>query len=122
MLAKVVIPNIPNTAVLKSTSTSAGGAAVAKTITGVAGQSGLAVLRTWLCAIQWSYSAAPTGGRLSITDDGNSIFDVDITAAGPGGFQICLPGTAGKDMVVTLAGGGGAIVGKLNLQYAQIPD
>ena len=66
--------------------------------------------------IQWSYSAAPTGGRLFITFGGVTKFDVDITAAGPGGFDFYLPGIVNEAVVITLAAGGAAIVGKLNAQ------
>lgn len=67
--------------------------------------------------VAWSYSAAPTGGRLTITDDGNTVLDIDITAAGPGSlcFAHPLKGTANKAVVVTLAAGGGVIVGKVNV-------
>lgn len=66
-------------------------------------------------SVQWSYSDNPTGGRLTITDDGVTIFDVDITVGGPGGFTITKVGGRGKTMVVTLAAGGAGIVGKLNV-------
>lgn len=63
----------------------------------------------------WSYSAAPTGGRLYVNDGGDTIFDVDVTAAGPGAMQLPpLRGTAGNAMTVNLAAGGATIVGKLN--------
>lgn len=67
--------------------------------------------------VQWSYSTAPTGGRLTIEDGaGTVVFDVDITAAGPGGLTLFISGSANKAMVITLAAGGAAVQGKLNAQ------
>ena len=65
-------------------------------------------------AIQWSYSAAPTGGRLVVTVGGVTVLDTDITSGGPGGFQATF---AGDGAVITLYAGGAAIVGKLSAQY-----
>jgi len=73
--------------------------------------------RNVIQGVAWSYSAAPTGGGLVITDGTTTLFSVAITAAGvdslifPGGFT---PG-ASKALVVTLASGAGAVVGKVNL-------
>lgn len=65
--------------------------------------------------IYWSYSAAPTGGQLSITNGGTEVFKLHITAGGPG--FIPFPGTdvgsAGSAVVVTLASGGGSVEGTL---------
>jgi hypothetical protein len=66
-----------------------------------------------------SYSAAPTGGRLTVADGGTTVYDVDIIAGGP--TPIPLPaggivGTVGNAMTVTLAAAGAAVVGKLNTQ------
>lgn len=67
--------------------------------------------------IQWSYSAAPTGGRLTVEDGaGNIILDLDITAAGPGGLTLVLIGSANTQMIISLAAGGAAVVGKINAQ------
>lgn len=65
-----------------------------------------------------SYSAAPTGGRLTITDNAVTVFDLDITTAGP--FTIPLPDgiqnlAVNTALVFTLAAGGAAVVGKINL-------
>ena len=69
--------------------------------------------------IRWSYSAAPTGGGLTIVDDAgtpNTLFQIDIIAAGqdsiffPEGKQI-------SGGVITLAGGGGVIQGKLHIDH-----
>lgn len=82
--------------------------------------------------LQWSYSGDPTGGGIAITDDGNTIWQVDITVSGPGfipfesgasesevvrkRFSGGLEGTLGKEVVITLLAGGAGIFGKLNVQ------
>lgn len=94
--------------------TSAGGAAVSITLAAVTGPDRKRVIDR----VDWSYSAAPTGGRLTIASGAQATYDLDIAAAGPGvvdfsrgGFK----GLAATSLVVTLAGGGGAVVGKLNI-------
>jgi len=69
-----------------------------------------------LGGVAWSYDADPTGGRLTITDDGNTVFDVNITSKGPGFFTFPRPkkGTANKALVITLAAGGSGVTGKVN--------
>jgi len=71
--------------------------------------------------VWYSYSAAPTGGNLKIDLGGTVLVDVDITAAGPGfvsfGNQPLTDATKGSDITVTLASGGGAIVGSLQIGY-----
>lgn len=67
-----------------------------------------------------SYSAAPTGGNLTIEDGaGTTVFDVAITSAGPTTiiFDPPIGGTANTAMVITLAAGAGAVVGKLNARH-----
>ena len=44
--------------------------------------------------IEGSYSAAPTGGRISITDGGTLVYDLDITASGPFTIQYLQPRAA----------------------------
>ena len=79
--------------------------------------------RRWLIHnIQWSYSAAPTGGKLTITDGGTTIFDIDITAAGPGSVDLTLKGSLNSAVVITLASGAGAVVGKLQAQVENHPE
>ncbi len=68
--------------------------------------------------IQWSYSATPTNGRLTVSD-GTTRLDLDITAAGPGVIPVCIPCDEDAAMTVTLASGGGTVVGKLNVQYSK---
>lgn len=72
--------------------------------------------------IVWSYSGAPTGGRLTITDGGTTVLDIDITAGGPGDLAPQLRGEINSAMVVTLAAGGAGITGKLNVyKYTEAP-
>lgn len=92
-------------------STAAANAAVVQTFAAVAGQSH----RLTMLAV--SYSAAPTGGRVTVADGGTTILDLDITAAGT--FFVPLPagglkGTVNTAMTVTLAAAGAAVVGKVN--------
>lgn len=64
--------------------------------------------------VHWSYSAAPTGGKLTVKDGATVIDEVDIIAGGPG--SLSLPpavGTANTAMTVELAAGGASITGKL---------
>lgn len=91
--------------------TAAANTAVTATFAAVAG------MRHVLTGCIASYSAAPVGGRLTVTDGAATVYDVDIIAGGP--TPIPLPaggimGTVGAAMVVTLAAGGGTTVGKLN--------
>ncbi len=62
---------------------------------------------------QWSYSAAPTGGRLTITVAGTTVKDMDIIAGGPGGFSFYVVGGINQEVVITLAAGGVGITGRL---------
>lgn len=79
-----------------------------------------APVRYVLHNVQWSYSAAPTGGKLTIaTGSGpTTVKEVDITAAGPGGYNMVVVAANQAQMVVTLAAPGGAVVGKLNIDYS----
>lgn len=65
--------------------------------------------------IVFSYSGTPTGGSLTITDGGVTVFSVDITASGPGPIVFPRPMkfAANSAVVVTLAAGGSGIVGKV---------
>ncbi len=96
------------------TGTSGAGAAV--TLTYAAETDKAHVIRDVVC----SYDTTPTGGGLSIKDGGTDvIFTVDIGAAGiniiPFGYG--KQGRAGRAMTVTLAAGGGAVVGKINASH-----
>lgn len=78
---------------------------------------GTAAQQRVLDAVYWSYSAAPTGGRLTIASTGQPSFDVDVFAAGPGSVVLTNPfrGMPGQTVVVTLAAPGGAVVGKVTI-------
>lgn len=81
--------------------------------------------RHHLVYIAWSYSAAPTGGNLKVEDaSGNTVFNVDITAAGPGSLQFENPlrTEVGNAMIVTLTAGGAGISGKLNAYKFTAPQ
>lgn len=76
-------------------------------------------LRHVVTGLAWSYSAAPTNGNLKIEDIlGTTVFSIDITAAGAGVIVFPQPkksATANTAMIITLAAGGGAVVGKLSI-------
>jgi hypothetical protein len=70
--------------------------------------------------VAWSYSGTPTGGNLKIEDgSGNTVFSMDITAAGPGcmAFKPPKKGTAGRALLITLAAGGSSKSGKLSATH-----
>jgi len=67
--------------------------------------------------VQWSYSAAPAGGRLTIADEHRTIVDIDITTAGTDSLWIPPGGLAcqeGDGLNIVLFAGGAGITGKLN--------
>jgi hypothetical protein len=75
-----------------------------------------------IAQIDCSYSGAPTGGALTITEGATTIFQLDLGAAGPYSISWRQPKVAktkGATVTVTLAAPGGAIVGKLNVQAYQ---
>ena len=81
------------------------------TKTAVAGQ------RHAIYGILFSYNAAPTGGRLTVTDGGVTVIDLQVNAAGavliPFNYQMAFG--VNSEVVVTLAAGGAAVTGKLQL-------
>lgn len=94
----------------RSYTTAVAATAVVKTLTGKDNQ-------WWVIdGVQWSYSAAPTGGKLTIADTAGTKFEVDIIAGGPGGYPLHLPMLLSSDVTITLASGAGAVIGKLNVQ------
>ncbi len=68
-----------------------------------------------ISGIDWSYSGNPTGGNVQVTDNGDVVFNLDITNGGPGQLIFWPPrqGQPNTAMVITLAAGGGGISGKL---------
>ena len=70
--------------------------------------------------IYWSYSGGTPTGRITISDSGTSVFDIDITSAGPGFMAFPIPPKAQRKgaYAVTLYAGGAGVIGKLNLLHA----
>ena len=73
-----------------------------------------------LASINLSYNAAPTGGNVKVEDGaGTTVFELDITAAGPCSIMFNNPMvlSENKAMLITLAAAGAAVTGKLNVQH-----
>jgi hypothetical protein len=73
-------------------------------------------------AIGWSYSAAPTNGRLVASIGGVTLIDIDIIAGGPGLIELRKPfyktdETRNEALVITLHAGSGSVVGKVYCRY-----
>ena len=104
----------------------AGTAPLNKVVTSVAATAGVITVpavvdkRHTLHKLVWSYSAAPTGGRITVTGGLNAL-DIDVTNAGPGSLSINYVCIANTDMVVTIASGAGAVVGKLYIEHMTEP-
>lgn len=93
-------------------------APAANTAAVVTKSAGGAGVRNVIGGIYWSYVGdTPSGGSLSVTDDGINVFSEGISAEGPGFFNFIPPMQFGDntDVVVTLAAGGASVVGRLNL-------
>lgn len=91
--------------------TAAANTAVTQTFAAVAAQAHR------LTSLVVSYSAAPTGGRVTVSDGATVVFEVDVTAAGP--VMVPLPagglkGSVNTALTVTLAAAGAGVVGKVN--------
>lgn len=81
--------------------------------------SGIVGHRHVLAGVSWSYDATPTTGNIKIKDGTSVIYDLDITAAGPG-FQYFDPpkqGSVGSSMTITLASGAGSATGQLSASH-----
>ena len=64
----------------------------------------------WLIrTLGWSYSAAPTGGRIQVAVDGVVLLAFTITAAGPGALPLEYLAPDGATVVITVSAGGGVI-------------
>lgn len=95
------------------TQSATGSAGAAATLTKSAPGSGK---RYAFAGIVWSYSAAPTGGALTVTIGGRTLMTFDITSAGPGFIPTPIyKGGDNEALVVTLAAPGGAVIGKVGL-------
>jgi hypothetical protein len=68
-------------------------------------------------SINWSYSAAPTGGALTVVSDSVTLLSIAISAAGNGVSYASYVAPENKSMVITLASGAGAVVGILSVEY-----
>ena len=75
--------------------------------------------------IMWSYDADPSGGRITVTYGGVTLFEHDITRGGPGILQFRdavynavanYEAPRNEAMVVTLAAVSG-VTGKLTIRY-----
>jgi len=105
----VPVNAVPSTPV---SATAAVNTAVTITITGTAAQS----IR--LTSLSCSYTAAPTGGVLTVTVNAVTILQLDIPTQGP--FVIELPPgglecAAGFNCVINLTAAGAAVNGRLNV-------
>ncbi len=67
----------------------------------------------------YSYSDLPVGGRLTISDGGETILDVDTDMSGPAALPLHKPirTLENSTVIVTLAAGGAGVSGKINVQY-----
>lgn len=93
-------------------------APAANTAAVVTYNAGAAGVQHCLSGVAWSYSAAPTNGNLKIEDgSGNTVFSMDITAAGAGVLYFTPPkkGSAATALIITLAAGGAAVSGKVSV-------
>jgi hypothetical protein len=71
-----------------------------------------------ITGISYGYSAAPTSGSIKIEDgSGNVVFRSPITSAGQQTINFYPPkiGSSNTSMIITLAAGGSAIVGDVNI-------
>lgn len=69
-----------------------------------------------ICQVIWSYSGAPTGGRVTIECGSDVLFDVDVIAGGPAGYTFTPPLAlyAGSSAVVKAHPAAG-VTGKVNV-------
>ncbi len=84
----------------------------------IATLSAVALFRHVIHKIVWSYNGDPTGGRITITDGGVTVFDINITKGGPGSLHMSTPFAVNSAVVVTLAAGGSGVTGKLNVEHS----
>jgi hypothetical protein len=109
-----LVSNLPNALVAATTSNvhaPAAATAAVLTFAAVAGK------RYVLRSVEWSYSATPTGGNLKVENgSGVTVFNADVPAAGANSivFEPPIVGSPNTALVVTLASGAGAVVGKVN--------
>lgn len=94
-----------------NTNTSAANAAATVTFPAAAGLSNV------ISGIAFSYNGNPTGGRVTISDGANIVFDIDVTSSGAGFFPFAAPvkGSVNTALTVTLAAGGAGVIGKVSV-------
>lgn len=107
----------PNSVTVAANNTGTASSNTNVTLTYTAAGAGI---RYVLSGIAWSYNGTPTAGRLIIKNNGSSgttVFDIDITAAGPGFIPFNPPKLFGSnvDVFIELFAGGSGVVGKLNV-------
>lgn len=101
----------------QASGTAASNTAVVVTVAAPAGGG-----RHFFFSIIYSYSATPTGGRLSTTGLAGDELDIDIYAAGSDMVVFPpLPIEYNVGFSVTLAAGGSGVVGKLTVCYDSYP-
>lgn len=89
----------------------------AATVTIPAPAAGISIV---LKQIDVSYSAAPTGGSVTVTDGATVDDKFDVTVAGQTNIPLPAEGLqcgAGNQVTVTLAAGGAGITGRVNVGY-----
>lgn len=112
-------PEVRNAPVL---GTSADTATSSTNAAGTITYAAVATKRHSISGVAWSYSGALTGGKITVKDGSTTIFEIDITASGPGSVQFPRPkaGSINTDMTITIAAGGSGVVGKVNaLNYCE---
>ena len=78
--------------------------------------------RTIIDCYRWSYSGGTPVGKITITENGVTVLEFDITVAGPGADGIPIVFGVNTEIVVTLAAGGAGVTGKLNVFHYSEPE
>lgn len=69
--------------------------------------------------IVWSYNNTVTAGGMYVQNGaGNNVFEIDITASGPGGLDFNYDFSANTALIVTLKAAGASTAGRLNIEYS----
>lgn len=71
--------------------------------------------RWYVVLVTVGYSAAPTGGLLTVLESANPVFRVPIADARPTAVAPLLRGAPGNAMTITLSAGGSGITGYANV-------
>lgn len=97
------------------TATSGANAAATATISAISG----GIIEGGVCI--YSYSGAPTNGKVTIKDGSTTIAEFDVTAAGPGSVLLeDFITSVGAALSATIAAGGVGIVGKVSLSGRRV--